>query len=31
LSDDRLLPNVAGYAVTAPLAESAIAQAFNKK
>lgn len=31
LSDDGLLPNDAGYAVMAPLAEAAIAQALGKK
>jgi len=31
LSDDGLLPNTAGYAVMAPLAEAAIAQALGKK
>lgn len=31
LSDDGLLPNEAGYAVMAPLAETAIAQALVKK
>lgn len=31
LTNDGLLPNDAGYAVMAPLAEAAIAQALNKK
>jgi lysophospholipase L1-like esterase len=31
LSDDGLLPNDAGYAVMAPLAEAAIAQALAKR
>ncbi|MGE0130502.1 MAG: SGNH/GDSL hydrolase family protein [Blastocatellales bacterium] len=31
LSDDGLLPNTAGYAVMAPLAEAAIAQALGKQ
>lgn len=31
LSDDGLLPNEAGYAVMAPLAEAAIAQALNQR
>jgi lysophospholipase L1-like esterase len=31
LSDDGLLPNDAGYALMAPLAEAAIVQALGKK
>jgi lysophospholipase L1-like esterase len=31
LTGDGLLPNDAGYAIMAPLAEAAIAQALSKK